>query len=201
MNTDQFLHSVVLLILGQIPLVVKLWLDHRSKIEPYRKEFFARQAVMFLELYIAVTDLHWALFRNISLYPIDEGSSEHREFVEEIRKGLGKSYSEWSAVLRKSELLLPAQMVRATWDYHVLSAKISAAAAGVRSLQEDDVGRMWKDQTLLYNQIVNEMRVRLGVDTLSGQLLTLVEEKRKQLVVAEFHADHLETRRERHRPA
>lgn len=187
MNISQFFYSIILLILGQIPLIIKLWLDHHSRVDQYRKELFERQINSYIEIYIAITNLHWSFFSVIDLYAI-KNSEKDKTIWDGITSGLITHYSEWRNVLRKTEFVLPSNLVKATWDYHTNAAKIlGACVVSGKYSPKIVLSDIWKDQTLLYNSIVNNLRIRAGIDSLSKEVLSMVEEKRKQFVVQEFN--------------
>ena len=184
MNLQQFLYSLLLLLLGQVPLVIKLWLEHKGRVEPYRKHLYERQAGVFLDLYVALSKAHTALHNCLSVFPPDlPVSSDHQALHSETKQSLGARLTDWSETLDRSEIFLPAQLVKLSWDYKVLQSQLLMAAVGVHNLSRDEITTKWQTLSQHYNGIINGMRLSLGIDSLSAQLLALVDERKKQLVI------------------
>jgi len=165
--------------------VIRLWLDHKERVAPFRKHLYERQVELFPELYRTLTDSFVSLHHSLSIAPPGLAvAPEHQELVASTKASVGPANAEWSAALKKAELLLPAPLVAATSEYDIAWARLLAVTVGFRVLSDAELRKEWESLNGIYNTIVNLMRLSLGVDALSGQLLSLTVEKRAQMVIA-----------------
>jgi len=64
-----------------------------------------------------------------------------------------------------------------------------AGTKGAKVQNRKDLIEVWDETTQVYNELINDMRIHLGIDTLSQELLQLMKEKKTQsLVVSKFTA-------------
>src|SRR5918911_440174 len=174
MTFGPFLFALVLVLIGQVPLVIRLWLDHKERVAPFRKHLYERQVELFQELYSTLTDSFVSLHHSLSIAPPGVPvAPEHQELVTSTKASIGPANKKWSDALKQAELLLPAPLVAATSEYDVAWARMLAVTVGLRVLSETELREEWESLNELYNTIVNLMRLSLGVDALSGQLLSL----------------------------
>src|SRR5437762_9911095 len=96
-----FWYSLVLLTLGQIPLIIKLWLDHKAKKDAFRSLLFERQFSAFMEINRLLARLHACFSSFISLQGYLRVDPEQKEGMSEINKSLGKAYMEWVGALEQ----------------------------------------------------------------------------------------------------
>jgi len=185
MTSGSFLFALVLVLVGQVPLVIRLWLDHKERLAPYREHLYERQVELFQELYATLTDSFVSLHHSLTIAPPGLAvAPEHQEIVASTKASVGPANKRWSDALKKAELLLPAPLVVAISEYDVAWARLLAVTVGHRSLSDAELTEEWQALNGLYNTIVNVMRLSLGVDALSGQLLSLTIPKRAQMVMA-----------------
>jgi len=185
MNSGPFLFALVLLLLGQVPLVIRLWLDHKERVAPFRKHLYERQVELFQELYRTLTDSFVSLHHSLTIAPPGVAiDPEHQDLVATTKGSVGPALSKWTDTLKQAELLLPAPLVAATSEYDLAWARLLAVTVGARVISDAELREEWEALNGRYNTIVNLMRLCLGVDALSGQLLSLTIQKRPQMVMA-----------------
>jgi hypothetical protein len=185
MTGSSFVFALVLLLLGQIPIVVRLWLDHRERIAPHRKYLYERQVESFQQLYQSLTDSFVSLHHCLTVAPPGlPVEPEHKELVTNIKSRVGPALSKWNETLKQAELLLPADLIRLTSEYDVKWAHLLAVTVGNRTVTSNQLQDEWEALNHCYNAIVNLMRLFIGADALSGQLLDLAKQKRAKLVMA-----------------
>ena len=66
---ETFLPSLALVLLAQIPLVLKLWLDYRSKTSGFKQELYRRQLDAFQLLLAQLTPLNDDLACVVRAFP------------------------------------------------------------------------------------------------------------------------------------
>lgn len=184
MNSHPFLFALVLLLLGQVPLVVRLWLDHKERVAPFRKQLYERQVEVFQEVYRGLTDSFESLHNILCIArPGVAVDPEHRELVANTKGAAGPAHKRLSDALRQAELFLPAPLIVAISDYNIAWARLLEIIVGNRALPDAELRKEWETLNGRYNTIVNTMRMCLGVDALSGQLLALVIRKDAPMVM------------------
>jgi hypothetical protein len=168
-----FSSSLALLVLGQIPLLVKLWLDQKNSISGHRLEMYKRQLQAAESLcppllrLQASCDLGLVLIRG----PKDTPYEERAQFVHGYTNTLEKFQEAWE----KAEVVLPSSLVLNIHNYYVNAVRIHFRALGV-SLTEQQGGNQSYEEIqsethALFNSIRNSLRLFLGTDPLTSGVM------------------------------
>jgi hypothetical protein len=184
---NNFFYSVLLVLISQIPLVLKLYLDHKGKKDSLKQKLFDKQIEASIRIYRHLTDLHWSQYRQVSVWKGAASEDEwFQNFERELIKGSFDTLHRFTETVVSEEFLLPARIVGALDEYKINAYKILGAAVrseltAIRSWQE--LTSLWEKQQELFNALVNAMRMRLGIDVLSDELTKFIEVKGKQLFI------------------
>lgn len=187
MTFDHFLYSLILLLLGQIPLLMKLWLDHKERSAPYREHLYQRQTDLSCRLYEALANSYDAVHSCLTWWPpgvpVD---TKNNEIQAHTLKEVAKKLRDWQQALKRTELLLPAEIVAAASEYTRCHGRLlNSLVRNRQELTDEKLEKEWEDLTNAYNTLVNMLRLSLGVDSLSGEVHSFVVEKDSKVVVTE----------------
>lgn len=179
MEKGNFLHSSILVLIAQIPLLLKLYFDYRSKKDIFRHDIHHRHMDAYENIAATMNELQSVQHEKVSLFC--ENVSDD-EIMRSIRKSEGKAWTKWNSLIKEKELILPTLLVVMINEYKTTSAKtVGAGILTIRTVEE--LKTNWKKQTELYNDIYNYMRVMLGVDTLSKETLEMIQRNEKVSLV------------------
>jgi len=182
-NRQQFLYSLLLLLVGQVPLLIKLHLEHRGKADPYRKHLYERQASAFLDLHIALAKVHAGLHNLLLVFPDGPDDDKHKEFHSSVAKSLSDQLTAYSEALDRAELFLPADIALQCWHCKTLQYQLFGATMGIRSIPRQELLEQWDKLAEHFNLAVNGMRLCMGVDSLSRELFELLSSGRTKALV------------------
>ena len=179
-----FLSSLLLVAVAQIPLLLKLWLDHKNTISGFKQELYKRQIDLYLKLSAELIEVHQNSEVIIEL--LDEGS------LPQIKDGPNsldiagtyqKNNQKLMDTIKEAELLLPAELCVDLPNYVTCSTRlwVKGFAPMVSSQKSLSSSEIWEEQENLYNTITNRMRIVCGTDMLSkstiNQFLSSTDKK------------------------
>lgn len=183
---NSFLSSLALLLLAQIPLLLKLWLDYRAKLNSFRYELHKRQLDLFPPLAAQLDVVHQSMsiigttFDGISSW----GDDETKRFARDFTSKAMKDNLKLAELYCQAELLLPAVVVIALHQYIQDGAHMMSAVFGMRAPNSDlptEPGASWRKQQERFDIALNLMRLSVGTDVLTDEFLR------------EAHANHKAT--------
>lgn len=183
MDSQHFLYSLLLLLVGQIPLVIKLLLDHRAKADPYKKHLYERQASTFLDLYSALSKAHASLHNLLLAFPEPADDDEHKELRSSLVESLSEKLASYAEALDRAELFLPADVALHCWQCKTKQSYLFGAAMGIRLLPQKELWELWQKLSHHHNMVINSMRLGMGVDKLSAELLELLSRGKTKVLV------------------
>jgi len=180
MEKSNFLLSVILVLIAQIPLLLKLYLDYKSKKDVFRQDIHKRHMDAYEEIAAAMNELQSIQHGKVELFC--EKANDEDEFLRSIRKSEGEAWTKWNSLIKKKEFLLPAALVVKISEYNVASAR--TLGAGILLIKTaEELKANWQNQIELYNDIFNYMRGMLGVDTLSIETFKMIQQAEKVSIV------------------
>ena len=159
-----FFASLALVALAQIPFLLKLWLDYRSKTISFRQELHRRQLEVFPPLAAQLNSLHSSIamiattFGDVSSW----GNDETKKFAREFAGSAGKENLRLAELYRGAELILPASVAIALHEYIRDAARLSGEVLGVDVKRFDsnfDRSHCWQQQQRRFDIAVNIMRL------------------------------------------
>src|SRR5436305_2393399 len=108
-NMTQFVASLGLVLIAQIPLLLKLWLDHKGKTLQLKLELHKRQLEVFQDLVNHLIEAFEELEGVVTIFPDSSLLDEQTKIVggECYRRAL-LSNRALADTTRKAELVLPA---------------------------------------------------------------------------------------------
>jgi|GEM_PF-5635126 len=186
MEKTNFLLSIFLVLIAQMPLLLKLYLDYRSKKDVFRQGIHKRHMDAYEEIAAAMNELQSIQHGMVTLFY--ENVKNEDKFLQSIRKSEAKAWVKWNSLIKKKEFLLPAELVENISKYSTFSAKTMSIGMDISEIKTvEQIKSHWQNQVELYNTIFNIMRVLVGVDILSIETLNMIQEKEKlSLVQAKF---------------
>ena len=164
-----FLSSLTLVMVAQVPLLLKFWFDHREAVSGFKLE---RQ----MDAYKHLSALLFKVYQNSQalILLIREGSFPGKDksagFSSELRQAYLRNHSDLVDAVRDAEFLLPTRLSVDFSKFLTSSIRIifkafdspeSSRAAGL------NVEEIWSEQEVLYNSIANQMRLACGIDPLN----------------------------------
>ncbi len=179
-----FFSSLALLAVSQIPLLLKLWLDHKGTTSSYKLELYRRQ----LDAYKTLSTSIDRVFRNSSiLATLTEEGTLPAEKDSDMPSALKKPYFDdihaFGSDMRNSQLLLPAKVIVDCFKFEVCTTRLLTKAFQIvetsytRNLT---VSGLWTEAQTLYNSITNQMRHAAGIDALSNQVLGHLNDRKSR---------------------
>lgn len=172
------------LVITQIPLLLKLWMEHRERSSNLKLELYKKHLAVAEELAeklgAAQTDA------DALATMIDEGDlpdSDNNKFLQEYLPSVLERIHDFSRVLLRVEVFLPAIIVVSLQRYTVVTTRLwySGSVPGPRSFNETPQ-ELHAEASILYNQIFNQLRIHCGADSLSESMLTQISSKEKMLL-------------------
>jgi molybdopterin converting factor small subunit len=90
------------------------------------------------------------------------------------------------SLIKTKEIFLSVHLLENLCKYNALSTRTLGAGLGqdlsfVKTTEELELN--WKEQVELYNVITNQMRIMMGVDTLSQETLQMIIKKGDEIPV------------------
>jgi len=174
---DNFLSSLAIVAVSQVPLLLKLWLDHRAATSGYKFELFRRQVDTFKELSTLLLEVHNNSEALITL--AHEGTlpdEKDTEFAIDLKKSYLKDNTALINAVKDADFLLPAQLSVDLPKYFTCSTRLLFKAFGLPISSNESFKEIWSEQEVLYNSIVNQMRIALGIDTLSTDTQKMIHQ-------------------------
>lgn len=177
-----FLISLVLLAVSQIPLLLKLWLDHKGTISGYKLELYRRQ----LDAYKAISISLESVFRNSSaLATLTEErtlpADKDDEFFSSIKKSYFDDIRTFGTDMRSAQLILPAKLVVDCFEFESYAMRLLFKAFEIGQTpgsREWSVSELWAKAQELYNSMTNQMRHAGGIDALSNQVIDHLNDRK-----------------------
>jgi len=180
MEKNSFIISTALVLIAQIPLLLKLYLDYRSKKDVFRQSLHERQMDIYEAIAAAMNELQSIQHGKVELFC--EGVKDDDEFFKSIRNSEAEAWSKWSSLIKSKELFLRAELVNKISEYNTASARTLGVGISLIKTAEE-LKLNWKKQVELYNFISNHMRIMMGVDTLSQETLEMIQKEGKVKLV------------------
>lgn len=176
MSLTGFAGSALLVLIAQIPLVVKLYFDYRARRSELRSKLFDKQMNAFHLLYTHSSDVQAALHEVIFLLPIANTEHDKAPFSSvELRAAVGEAWSKWSKTKKRYEYVMPSSVLRLVFQYEEIASHAFAGIAGIET--RDQLVEAWEQLSTTFNALQNELRRAAGIETLSREVLQLVEER------------------------
>lgn len=168
-----FWHSLALVFLGQIPLLLKLWFDHRERASPFARDFYAKQMSSFSDVIKHLKENHDHARITHTLH--HEGSLPAKKTDTGIdMDAIYKSYLQQDIHLGEAigthYIFLPARIILLLDEYRTLSAQLKAMAFGIAPTptpMEETPQKLWERLNVVYHQVLNTLRIAIGTDALS----------------------------------
>jgi molybdopterin converting factor small subunit len=184
MEKNSFLLSAALVLIAQVPLLVKLYLDYRSKKDIFRQSLHERQINAFEEIASAMNELQSIQYSKVNLFCL--GAKAGDEIFDSIQTSESKTWAKWMSLIKTKEIFLSVHLLENLCKYNALSTRTLGAGLGqdlsfVKTTEELELN--WKEQVELYNVITNQMRIMMGVDTLSQETLQMIIKKGDEIPV------------------
>ncbi|HSP13179.1 MAG TPA: hypothetical protein VLV78_00345 [Thermoanaerobaculia bacterium] len=177
-----FTYSLALLLVGQIPLLVKFYFDHKSKKDAFRQDIFTRQVNAYTRLAQLTTRLHRNQHHAVQFYGHTPKDTSEKELITSPMKDGLKNWTSWTEVLDECELVIHSRLVVLLAEYRTRAIQIlSADSFGVTIKSRDELIAAWKEQNDRYNAIINSMRLFIGTDALTSEITKLIHESREHL--------------------
>jgi len=188
-----FLTSLALVAVAQIPLLLKLWLDHKAKTSSYKLELYRRQLDAFRTLSTLASEVH----RNTDLVMqlASESSLPNRndEFLKNITMTFHKDWSTFHKQFQEFEFLLPAETVTTLARFSTCAVRILCKAAGWPETPETrplTLPNLWREQDQYFTGLLNQMRLVCGIDTLSSQVFKELNNPTQHRMLRYSHTEY-----------
>lgn len=169
-----FLVSLLLVLIAQIPLLLKFWLDYKGKTIGFKHELYRRQLEAFQSLMSKLTKLHQSLQSVVSICPdSDLINDKGQELARHIYKAVVNTRDAFDEAVSGAELLLPAPLSLSASHYKFGASRILECAMNLPILKDrprPDIKELWSAQQKYFNQMVNSMRLSVGVDALTSEV-------------------------------
>lgn len=195
-----FLPSLILVLVAQVPLLLKFWLDYKSKTIGFKQLLYGRQLDAFQTLMSQLTKLHWALQSLVSICPDkDFVEDDSQELAQHIYKSVLDARSEFDDGVSRAELLLPAGLSGSAANYKFGASRILECALNLPTLGDaprPDIKALWSVQQDCFNKMLNEMRLAVGIDALTSEVFREVHASGKATILEWKYGSVLEQRRE-----
>ena len=190
MGENRFIYSLALILISQIPFLVKLWLDYRSRRTSYRDQLFTKQMDAYIEIYRLIHELQSSLLSHISYCAFRNEDDSYKDLMNAARGIAARSSIDFSDAVRRHEMILPSTLIERLSKYDLIAAHITIAGEEGASINNRDaLQKVWEEQILLYNFIINDMRQRGGTDRLSAEISSMLQqEKRIEIVIRNYKA-------------
>ena len=131
---NSFLPSLALVLLAQIPLLLKFWLDYKSKTAGIKHALFNRQLDAFQSLTQELTSLHENLSHVVRVFPDSSlFDGDLKETATFAYTAALKNHLAFHERARSVDLLLPAELSIACHKYTYGASRIIEAAMNLPS--------------------------------------------------------------------
>lgn len=171
----EFFNSLLLVAVAQIPLLLKLWLDHKNAVSGFKQELYKRQLEGCQKLSACLT----VVLENSQIIikfigekslPKDKGDQDTDDKDDQdLDKVYHKNIKELMESIKTVELLLPAELCEYLSKYVTCSTQLWAKGFFPMIInQNKSPVEIWKEQEELFNVIINYMRLICGTDMLSN---------------------------------
>ena len=169
----EFLVSLLLVAVAQIPLLLKLWLDHKGAIAGFKLELYKRQLEMSEKLSSDLCQVQDNCEAMVTL--LNEGSipeKNDRTFSVDLGTQYQNNISALMDSARDTEIFLPSDVCIIIPKYLTHSTRLLVKAfvpdASTTDLSSNEI---WEELQLLFNTIFNRLRIICGTDVLSKNTL------------------------------
>jgi hypothetical protein len=171
-----FLSSFALILVAQIPLLLKLWLDYRGKLNNFRQELHKRQLEIYPPLAAQLNVVHdWLAMVGTTFDGVASwGDEETKKFAREFTSQAIKDNLALNDLCRRAELILPAPVVIALHEYIHESARMMGSVYGIKPLHPQSIQdgtSAWRRQQQRFDAVVNLLRFSVGTDALTNEFL------------------------------
>src|ERR1700754_507936 len=188
-----FLPSLALVLLAQIPLALKLWLDYRSKTSGFKQELYRRQLDAFQLLLAQLTPLNDDLANIVRAFPdsslFDESDQGLKDTVSLVYKHALEAHLAFHKESIRADLLLPAELSLGVHLYTRGASRILECAMNMPTLRQSirpDITKLWADQQERYNALLNLMRISVGIDALTSDVMRDVHANKRITAISTY---------------
>jgi hypothetical protein len=182
-----FTTSLALVLIAQIPLLLKLWLDYRSKTSALKQELHKRQIDAFQPLLAQLTKVHEGLEFIVRTFPdITRLNEPAKEFASRLYNSTSTANLELAEMTRDVDLLLPAELSIALNGYTGDTARIVTSAMGMPMAFDGvtfNIKTAWREQRARFGISLNLMRLCVGTDKLTTDVIREVHSARCATIV------------------
>jgi hypothetical protein len=190
MNT--FVTSLALVLIAQIPLLLKLWLDYRSKTSGFKQELHRRQIDAFQPLLAQLTAVHEGLEMIVSTFAdVTILNDTTRESASYFHSSTLRANIALGDMRRGADLLLPADLSIALHKYTRDTARIVTCAMGIQAAFDGaavDIKALWPEQQVRFGISLNIMRLSVGTDALTSDVMREVHSGKQPMLIGRTDA-------------
>jgi len=178
--------EVLLVLVAQIPLLIKLWMDYKSKKDFFRQEIYRKQVDAYQQLFTSLTRLQAVLHDIIEFHGYSSEDEEAKDVVRSFRKTVWERRKEWNKKFENFAYYLPTDLLKQALEYDSLVANLLLAGTESSRLKDkEDMSVAWDHIEQKYNALTNGMRIIAGIDSLSSEAFKLIMEQQEVSVLVE----------------
>lgn len=170
-----FATALALVLVAQLPLVFKMWIDFKDRSEEYKREVYRIQLTALSALAHRLSHVYFTLGHMVTLAPVSDSDPEYyKETRNQVVKLTAEANGDLFSEIQRNEFVLPATIAVTLSDFMSRSSEMLRIAMGVHPNDDGPVARLpalWKLQEETFNVCFNQMRSLVGIDAISGDIL------------------------------